>query len=361
MKKASSQPYKEMRKRSISLDVVRIVACMMIVETHCPPVSNSIDFAYKGVFLGFWSFMAEPGVGLFLLISGYLLLPVQIDLKVYFRKRFSRIIFPTLMWTLIYLLIKMVKEQIDASELLISVLSIPFSPQGHPILWYMYVLIGLYLVAPIISPWLLKSSKHDIELYLLIWLYSLIFPVLPDVIKVDTSITGILYYFSGYIGFFLLGFYLKRYSYQFKSSLLCALAFIACCIPLLVKKLGLWNGNNEVYGLLSIPGLIMTVFWFIIIVRYIGKWIDKAVTKKTSYYNNLVLISNLTFGVYLSHILFMRDIVLNLPFVIAIDNYPMKTLVIWILSLFFSFIGCFVISRIPIVSDILIGFKCSKK
>ena len=38
------------------------------------------------------------------------------------------------------------------AELPKVLLSIPFATQGHGILWFMYTLIGLYIVSLIISP-----------------------------------------------------------------------------------------------------------------------------------------------------------------------------------------------------------------
>lgn len=43
-------------------------------------------------------------------------------------------------------------------------------------LWYLYMLIGLYLIMPIISGWLEKVSKKELKSFLGIWGISLIAP-----------------------------------------------------------------------------------------------------------------------------------------------------------------------------------------
>lgn len=37
-------------------------------------------------------------------------------------------------------------------------------------LWYIYMLIGLYLLVPIISPWIEKAGKKEMTFFLTLWL-----------------------------------------------------------------------------------------------------------------------------------------------------------------------------------------------
>lgn len=72
-------------KRNIHYDIIRIIACMMIVAMHSPiPNENA-----NGFFLSALSYLSAPGVGLFFMISGALILPIHTDLKTFFRKRFT--------------------------------------------------------------------------------------------------------------------------------------------------------------------------------------------------------------------------------------------------------------------------------
>lgn len=122
-------------KHDVSLDIIRILACFFIIGSHAPWVISPQNYSGNiGMFLGCWNFVAEPGVGLFLMISGYLLLPVRINTKEFFSKRFGRVLIPTLIWTLIYLFISFFKGNIDGTQLVHALISIPFSAQGHPIL-----------------------------------------------------------------------------------------------------------------------------------------------------------------------------------------------------------------------------------
>ena len=105
------------------------------------------------------------------------------------------------------------------SQMALNILHIPVNfgcEIGH--LWYIYMLIGLYLVTPIISPWLQQASKRELEGYLGLWIITTFLPyihlVYPEVLgEAFWNDTPLLYYFTGFIGYFILGYYLKRFGY----------------------------------------------------------------------------------------------------------------------------------------------------
>ena len=140
------------------------------------------------------------------MISGALLLDNNLQTEVFLKRRFSKIVFPTFFWTLFYLVVKFLKNPVHSEEYITSVLSIPFSAQGHGVLWFMYTLLGLYLLTPILSCWLKSVSKRDVEFYLVLWGVTLIYPYLEPILKINETNTGILYYFAGYVGYYLLGY-----------------------------------------------------------------------------------------------------------------------------------------------------------
>ena len=90
------------KKRNINFDLIRILACLMIVAMHSPiPNENA-----NGMFLSALSYLSAPGVGLFFMISGALILPTHTDLKSFLKKRFSKVFIPVVIWNLFYLAIK---------------------------------------------------------------------------------------------------------------------------------------------------------------------------------------------------------------------------------------------------------------
>lgn len=184
-------------------DLLRLLACLMIVVIHSPLPGKVGD----GVFLSSISYLTAPGIGLFFMVSGALLLPVKLDTRSFLWRRFVKIAIPTVIWTLFYLCFNVWMK--DGTITWREILSVPFSAQGNPVFWFIYILLGMYLLAPILSPWLAVANRKEIDFYLCFWAVSLCYPILRLFVDINLSNTGILYYFSGYVGYFLLGYYLR--------------------------------------------------------------------------------------------------------------------------------------------------------
>ena len=112
-----------MKTRKIHYDIMRIVACLMIVGMHAPMPSDNAN----PIFLNITSYCFAPGLCLFFVLSGALLLPVKTDTRTFLKKRLGKVVFPTLCFTFLYLGLKYITGQ--SVDFLSSVLSIPFSSQ----------------------------------------------------------------------------------------------------------------------------------------------------------------------------------------------------------------------------------------
>ena len=244
------------KERLYHADVVRIVACLMVVLMHSPmPDDNLIPIFTSGL-----TYLTKPCIGLFFTLSGYLLLPVKSapsDSFTWAWKRIKKFLCPLVIWSLIYLLVNGVLLSGDFTKS-----SIPFSPQVG-VLWFMYVLIGLYFVAPVISPWLQQASKKTIQLYIALWGISLLFPYLSPFISILDNAYGVLYYMSGFLGYFLLGYYIRYYGIAMKPwKGLCGI--VACvgiygAYKILLESRGLCFEGG--FGYLSIDNPLLVVFW----------------------------------------------------------------------------------------------------
>ena len=247
------------------------------------------------------------------MVSGALLLPVQTDTKTFLGKRLSKVVVLTLVWTVVYVGYNII---IGKDENWIqTIASIPFSAQGHGVLWFMYTLIGLYLLAPVMSRWLEKASKREVEFYLLLWLISLCYPILKLFLKIQDGAENILYYFSGYAGYFLLGYYMRKYPQVLAFKRLLPLLIISLAAPVLCKVFHLNVNFYSLFWYLSVFVVIMCAVWFQGIFsygkRHLSSWM----------LGRLELISNLSFGIYLSHIFIMRYILWKWDVIVSIKDF----------------------------------------
>lgn len=323
--------------RDIRLDILRVISMTMIVFMHAPLPGSAPGYVLSGL-----SYLTAPGLVLFFMISGALLLGNSLSTKEFLKRRLTKVVFPTLFWSFFYLAYTtVVGHGFDSKELLMDVLSIPFSAQGHGVLWFMYALVGLYLLTPILSRWLKNASKQEVEFYLLLWTITLVYPYLKLILKINESDSGILYYFTGYAGYFLLGYYLYHF-YRFKLWHIVAALVAYVLVPAI-----LYGGHFEFdfYSMLwylSLPVASMALVWFVLI-------------NKLPRFQNMALVmaSKLSFGVYFVHVFVLRavlwhvDLICKLPGILQILVLSLSTLAI-------SYFVSWLISKLPF-SKYIIG------
>lgn len=337
-----------MKNRDISLDIIRVIACILVVSMHSPIPSPNAN----GVFLSALSYFTAPCIGLFFMVSGALLLPVRENYTTFLKHRFGKVIVPTLFWTAIYITINVYNAP-DYGNLAKTVFSIPFSAQGNGVLWFMYTLAGIYLLAPIVSSWLEKAGKKDVEMVLLLWTITLCYPILELLVDINTSDTGILYYFGGYAGYFLLGFYLKKYTHTVSLPISITIGLLGAIVYLLTKIYSIDVDFYRMFWYLSIFIVALCVSIWKIVTRFAN-----GLTSDEHHF--LTGISNLSFGIYLCHIFVMRELLCHVEWINKIGNYSLQSVVVTILTFVLSIALCYILSRLPF-GQWLIGYKKLQK
>jgi len=297
-------------------------------------------------------YFPAPGLCMFFVLSGALLLPVKGDAFAFLKKRIGKIVFPTLVFTFVYLLFEYSEgKDIDWIKKLCS---IPFSNQGNGILWFMYTLTGLYLLAPILSKWLACASRREVELYLGLWTVTLCYPMFSMLAEINTADTGMLFYFQGYVGYFLLGYYLRKYPDALSLKVMTVPALIAIVAPVACKIGHIEVNFYSVFWYLSIFVAILTVAMYKVFT------VKKLILTKGSQLEQFVTTtSSLTFGIYLVHIVVMRHWLWKQDWIIGIGNYYLQWAVIVVLTFIISWLICWLISLMPIGAYI-IGY-CNRR
>lgn len=111
-----------MKERNYNYDIMRIIACIMIICMHAPMPSEHAN----PLFLNASGYFTAPGLCLFFVISGALLLPIKTDTFSFLKKRLGKVVMPTLCFTVLYLLLGAASGT-DVNWMK-SICSIPFSP-----------------------------------------------------------------------------------------------------------------------------------------------------------------------------------------------------------------------------------------
>jgi surface polysaccharide O-acyltransferase-like enzyme len=147
-------------------------------------------------------------VPLFLMLTGALLLqPEKKDesLSVFFKKRWARIGLPSLFWFAAYFAWDFLVQNIPftSSAIIQGILNGPYT---H--MWYLYVLVGLYLLTPILRIFIAHANQTLTKYFVILWVIGVaIIPVfgLFTIFQLNSNVFAL----TGYVGFFVLGTYLS--------------------------------------------------------------------------------------------------------------------------------------------------------
>lgn len=256
------------------------------------------------------------------------------------------------MWTLFYIVTKWCDGNFTTTELLKSILSIPFSAQGHGVLWFMYTLLGLYFVTPILRAWLSNASERDIRFYLALWLIAMCYPVLKMFVGINDTPTGILYYFSGFVGYFVLGYWMQRHGERLSMKKATLLMCVSIAAPVVVKLTHLTVDFYSMFWYLSVFVAVQCLFWWKVMKR-----MQSVVLRLSDRLRNFIIIfSNLSFGIYLSHIFLMRHLIWKMQFVENIQAQLLQIIVVTILTLVMSFAVSWAFSITPL-GNAVVGWR----
>lgn len=290
-----------MKERITYLDYVRSLACLLVLLVHSQIPSEADSDPWAAIY----TLISIPCIGLFFMTSGALIFPVKEQVNIFLKKKANRIIIPFIFWTIFYLITNIILGITSLNEVPVTLIKLLYSPAVCGVLWFIYALIGLYLFAPIISKWLEGASKKDLQYFLGLWAITLLFPYF----NIDSLL---LTNFSGYLGYMVLGFYLRKYPLKMgyvKMGILTIL--LSIIIPMIIKfKFFSFTADKEVLiKYLTIHAAWLSIVYFTLLQRFNFRP-HKAVTKFAS----------LSFGIYLIHIFIENNFVKE--WIIAIGPIP---------------------------------------
>lgn len=342
------------KERYFYLDIIRCLACFLVVVMHS---MRGGDNANAVVYVALDT-LAKPCNALFFMASGALLLPVKTISRDFLRRRLGKIIGPCLIWTLVYNITQVMWGEQSVSDMLSLFVNVPFSDKAYGILWFVYVLIGLYILAPIITPWLNTTDRLEVKHYLLLWGGTLLLIKARNFVKFPADERQMLYYFGGYAGYFVLGYYVHKYRPNISSALLIIMIILPFAIALLLRMPSFLEVDRwSVLGYLSLFTALCSFGWFGFVQKVTTSSFSIKVNlnqEKTFMRCMIVKTSNLTFGVYLVHII-VRNALWKFPFVIS-HGCIMELLLTISLSFFISLGIAWGISKLP-YAQYIIGYR----
>ncbi len=352
------------RGRFVNVDLIRTVAMMGVILLHAAgrytitsnqlSQMNQLDFV-SWAFVDVYQSIAVPlSVPLFLMLSGALLLqPNKFDtLSAFFKKRWFRIVLPTIFWGCIYFVWVFLIKNIPFS-LTVIVQGILNGPYEH--FWYIYTIIGLYLLTPILRVFMTHANQALVKYFIVLWIIGVaILPFLSlfSVLELHSNVFTI----TGYVGFFILGAFLSTVRVQRSTvSLLMSLGIVLTAFGTYVLAATGADKGMYFFQLYLSPTIIFTsvmAFLFLLAIKPFN-----VNTVKSSYIHKLFkCISQNTLAIFFIHVIIIESIQLGyFGFTINRDviNPIVGVPLLAIITLFISLIIILILRKVPYLKKLI--------
>lgn len=158
---------KKSENRLEFIEILRFISIICVVIIHSLGCFNGTPHGVANWwFFNILNSLTHFCVPIFVMISGTLLLKNEIVLIPFLKKRLSRILFPFLFWSLILFGGNMfLKRPLSQSTIITSFFADIVNANINPIYWFIYMLLGLYLIAPIINKWIMNCKMLKLSIF----------------------------------------------------------------------------------------------------------------------------------------------------------------------------------------------------
>lgn len=297
----------EMQNRNVSYDLLRIIAAFSVVMLHSAaqhwyelPI-DSMDWKIVNAYDACFRF----GVPVFVMISGAVFLDPgrELDVKRLYRHNILRFVVIYLLWGAVYGLLDSFHygfANLTWKEILKEM------AWGRYHLWYLPMLLGIYVLLPILRSWVQHAQRKNLQYFLTLFV---VLQVLRETVISFVKNQELLHYLSlgeiqmvcSYLGYFVLGYYIahvgiprKFHKYFYLAAIPGAMLNVLISCAQTVRD---GSPNGTVYDSFGL-------FTFLIVVAVFLLFTERLQSHSWSGSGAAVIteVSKGTLGIYLMHI-----------------------------------------------------------
>lgn len=338
--------------KKINIECIRVFAIFLTIMVH---ISNLYIMRYPS--LEGWKFfsavtynsIARVCVPLFFMISGIFLLKGEYDRMKYIA-RIKRFVLILVVWSVIYYLDNYGFTLKNAGKIFVQSIFNPSMTSRH--LWFMYAIIGIYIALPFIQNMCKNMTREQENMFLILWvvlsgLDSVYVPLASRYVGMDLTVSYPVPIINAtyYLGYFVVGHIIyercREVKQRKKITGLCVFSYlVATVLSVAITYLVSMHDHKYFDAMTWYRGILViaaSVALFILIVVNEEKIKGSVILK----------LSELSFGVYLVHYIFVSEIVERWEVVELnpILFIPLITLGVYVASL----MVCWVLKRIPVL------------
>ena len=292
-------------RRVIYFDVLRVAAIFAVVAVHLSAMHwADVDVNSRAWFaFNLYCTAGKWSVPIFVMISGALFLGRDTDIHTILKKNVARIATVFLFWSGCYALVYLVFRHAPLSVVLSQFIT------GHYHLWFLYMIVGLYLLIPLLRP-IVQNETLMRYFLLLAFIFTFLLPQLAlflSFVSYQASAvihTVIMYSYCffplGFTVYFVGGYYLSRRSFSRREEIvlycvgIAALLFSIIAPAALSRAQGAANPTFYSYNDLNVLCTSVPIFVFAKQHLNFPRMSEKA-------YALVRKLSKYSFGVYLVH------------------------------------------------------------
>jgi surface polysaccharide O-acyltransferase-like enzyme len=349
------------QNRFLYADILRIVAISAVIVLHLAsdpwtlnPVNSESWFT-----LNIISSLVRWCVPVFVMLSGMLFLSPQkeISLKKLYQKNILRLITALVFWGIVLQVMDYTTEgtPFTANNIRLIFYKIIFGiPYYH--LWYLYIIIGLYIITPPVRVFIANCTRKQLEYTLLLFLvFGLVEPLVNSLMS---KVAQFPYSFStiqeltGYLGYYIAGYYFSVYDLR---KIVRKVVYIGSALSIVFTIVVTYfysqytgTADEFVYDNLLVNTAFTAVAVFIGIKSFFTNCILSEKTKRV-----ITSMSVNTFGIYLIHVIFLNLLAeynveyFTCSFFITIPFFT-------VLAFFLSYFSTLLIREIPLMNKYII-------
>lgn len=317
---------------------LRVIATVCVVLLH---VASSVLYKYNQVPNSHWwignvyDSFARFSVPLFLMITGALLLGNQHSYPIFLKRKVIRIILPFAFWTAIYISYNFIEPpqfngKLESQSNFSWILQQLKDGSSSYHLWYVYMLLGIYLTIPLIAKLVSSVRKIYLVLFLIAWILFIILSASR------TSVSNFewdLWYYFGYLGYVVLGYYLSTINTNHKTA--STLAGFTFLIGLFITAYGTYfytdidGAFHKLYYSYLTPNVLLMTASIFVLMKNANINLSGVLKKPRD------LIDKHSYGIYLSHILVLNYLIMygvDWDLIHPLIGIPLTTIITLIVS-----------------------------
>ncbi len=338
------------RKREYYLDIAKVVSMIAVIVVHTGTINwyEAPFELYPWGVLNFFDVLGRFSVPVFLMISGYLFLNPgrQVTSSDIFKKYIPRLLCAFFFWSFLYALITsgfLTSRSLSGGvgeKLLHDTLA------GRYHMWYIFAIAGLYIITPALRP--VAADRKAMRYFLLVsFILTYLIPTLQLIPVVSEStfwFTGRfeLSYISGYVLYYLAGYYFGTEELSLKQrKIIYALGIASALILYVVVSVVIISQQYPTLAYHDYTNAGMPLFGLAAFVFF--KYRFKDVDPDTKIMRAIIKLSKMNLGIYLVHdfgLIVFRKLglkpVMGTPFImlplLALADFAISYCIVYVIS-----------------------------